>query len=129
MGELDDRLHAHHRRKTLERVQRAKQFAHLALVRLVRSQRSFDQQQVRIRGAHVLLGFRQVSGDELLPIERYRHAEACASSSKDTTCATISAGSNGLVMKREAPTWSARVRESSSPRVVTTMIGRARKVS
>ena len=39
------------------------------------------------------------------------------------TSPRIASGVNGLVMKREAPASSARLRERSSPRVVTMMIG------
>ena len=37
----------------------------------------------------------------------------------------MASGVNGLVMKRDAPAASARARELSSPRVVTTRMGRA----
>jgi hypothetical protein len=66
----------------------------------------------------------QVTGNELLPIEPVAHeARLGRAGSTARNSARICAGSKGFVMKRDAPEESARPRELSSPRVVTTMMG------
>ena len=131
VGDVDDRLDADHRRQPLDGVQRAEQLAHLARASTGRWRRPARRTAGWRSPAPGAPRPRREAGEELRrrrsPSSRASLLGAASSSAR--TSARIASGENGLVMKRVAPAASARAREPSSPRVVTTRMGSARSLS
>jgi len=110
-GEIDDGLRADHGGEALDGVERTEEIANRPRVRLSLREGLVEGEEVLSRRAQVLLGLCQEAGEEFPDIEGLLMMPRARPMQSARTSRSRASGANGLVMNREAPTSSARVRK------------------